>query len=141
MTKLTLSIKGAEIVRKGLENLAAETPKVSRRRIYNTMLKIRTRLKTYPPPRRGQRYIRTFRLQRGWNIKQANNGYSINNATSYTKFVVGDAFGTSQAWMHISTDQGPRWPLMRNVFDDEVKKLPKEIEGDIKVVARRGGLR
>jgi hypothetical protein len=141
MTKLTLKLEGAEIVRKGLENLSAEVPKVSRRRIYNTMLKIRTRMKKYPPPRRGQRYIRTFRLQRGWNIKQANNGYSINNATAYTKFVVGDAFGTSQAWMHISTDQGPRWPLMRNVFDEEIKKLPAEIEDDIKVVSRRGGLR
>jgi hypothetical protein len=34
-----------------------------------------------------------------------------------------------------------RWPLFRDSFDDEVKKLPAEIQDELRVAARRGGLK
>jgi hypothetical protein len=159
MTKLTLKIEGAEIVRKGLENLSAEVPKVSRRRIYNTMLKIRTRMRqpgkaiNYPVKWDSEKQRRAFfatngfgrgipsrrtnRYTSGWNIQQAGAvGYRIENNAPYSKYVGGTAYSTSQSNIH----QG-RWPILRDVFDEEVKKLPAEIEEEIKVVSRRGGLK
>jgi len=159
MTKLTLKLEGAEIVRKGLENLAAETPKVSRRRIYNTFLKIRTRMRqpgkaiNYPVKWDSEKQRRAFfatngfgrgipsrrtdRYRLGWNIQQAGAiGYRLENNAPYSKYLGGTAFGPGQSNIH----QG-RWPILRDVFDEEIKKLPAEIEGDIKVAARRGGLK
>jgi hypothetical protein len=74
-------------------------------------------------------------LGSGWTITPRQDGYTISNSTPYTKYVVGTAYGTEQAWMH----QG-RWQLLRDVSDEEVAKLPKEIEDNIMQVARREGL-
>jgi hypothetical protein len=158
MTQLTLKVVGADIVRKGLEDLKAEVPKVSRRRIYNTMLKMRTRLRKpgkairYPVKwdsdkqrraffatngfGRGIPANRTGRYPAGWNVERAGDvGYKMINNVPYAKHVGGSAFGTDQSRIH-----GGRWPLLRDVFDQEAKKLPKEIEDDIKVAARRAKL-
>jgi len=158
MTQLTLKLEGAEIVRKGLENLSAEVPKVSRRRIYNAMLKIRTRMRKpgkairYPVKWDSEKQRRAFfatngfgrgiptgrsgRYTSGWQIAQDGSiGYRIENSTPYSKYLGGTAFGPGQSRIHQE-----RWPILRDVFDEEVKKLPKEIDDEIKVVARRSGL-
>ena len=79
--------------------------------------------------------MRTGTLGAGWNTTQTANGYRTSNDTPYTKRVVGNAYGIEQAWMH----QG-RWNLLRDVQDEEVAKLPDEIEKEISAVARRVGL-
>jgi hypothetical protein len=127
----------APIVRQGLENLALEIPNIGRRRVYNVMLKVRTRAKIYPKERIGQKYVRTYRLRENWNIERLKNGYMITNPTPYTKYVMGDAYGTSQAWMHISTDQGPRWTKTRDIVEQGIVTLPDEIREEINMVARR----
>jgi hypothetical protein len=139
MTQLSIKVDG-ELVRKGLQNLAAEVPKIGRLQIYQTEQAIVRRMKIYPPERIDQKYIRTGRLGHGWTITSLPNGYTLSNDTPYTKYVVGNAYGLEQAWMHISTDQGKRWNLLRDVQDEEVEKLPKEIDDAIIVVARREGL-
>jgi len=158
MTQLTLKLDGAEIVRKGLENLAAEIPKVSRRRIYNTMLKIRTRMRTpgkavnYPVRWASDRQRRAFfatngfgrgiptartdRYRMGWEISPVAEGYMLKNSVPYSKHVGGTAYATEQSPIH----EG-RWRVFRDEFDAEVKTLPAELEKDIKVAARRGGLK
>ena len=136
MTQISITTN-ANLVRQGLEDFAAEIPKVGRRRIYNVMLKIRTRMKKYPNVRRNQKYVRTYRLRNGWQIVSKPNGYMITNPTSYTPFVVGDAYGLRQAWMHVSTDQGKRWATLRDTVDAEVANLPREIENELNFVKRR----
>ena len=133
--QLSLQVTGAEVVRKGLENLGAEIPKIGREQIYRTEQAIVRRMKIYPPPPAASRYVRTGALGSGWTITSKANGYTISNMTPYTKYVTGNAYGQEQAWMH----QG-RWNLLRDVSDEEVAKLPKEIEDNIMQVARREGL-
>jgi hypothetical protein len=133
--QLSLQIVGAEIVRKGLQNLAAEIPRIGREQIYRTEQAIVRRMKVYPPPPATSRYVRTGMLGAGWTITPRQDGYTISNATPYTKYVVGTAYGTEQAWMH----QG-RWQLLRDVSDDEIGKLPKAIDDHIVQVARRENL-
>src|SRR5688572_28292922 len=100
MTQLSISVHNAELVRKGLQDLGAEIPKIGRMQIYRTALTIVRRIKVYPPEVPGQTYIRTLRLGGGWNIIANTNGYAIRNDTPYTKWVVGNAYGLEQAWMH-----------------------------------------
>jgi hypothetical protein len=135
MTQLSITVKNAELVRKGLQDLAAEIPKIGRLQIYRTSQSIVRRMKMYPPERPGQTYVRTGILGGGWGIRSNTNGYTVYNETPYTKWVVGNAYGLEQAWMH----QG-RWNLQRDVVDEEVQKLPDEIEKEISMVARRVGL-
>jgi hypothetical protein len=135
MTILSLSVTGAEIVRQGLQDLGAEIPRVGRLQIYQTAQGIVRRMKEYPPERPNQTYIRTGTLGGGWMVISNPNGYSVQNNTPYTPFVVGNAYGLEQAWMH----QG-RWQLLRDVTEDEVSKLPEAIINEISMVERRLGL-
>ena len=135
MTQLSIEVKGAELVRKGLQDLSAEIPKIGRLQIYQTEQAIVRRMKMYPPPLAASTYIRTYALQGGWTITPNTNGYTTRNDTPYTKYVVGNAYGLEQAWMHVG-----RWQLLRDVQDEEVAKLPDEIEKEISAVARRVGL-
>lgn len=150
----------APLVRQGLENLTAELPKIGRRRIRTMMERVKRKMQAYPPEPAGQsvssshpvlgtifhgaagRYRRTGRLGQSWVIEDAGSGsgYKISNDASnrgrrYGHYVVGDAYGTGQAWMH----QG-RWQKLRDVVDEEVAKLPPEVEKEINMVARRVGL-
>ena len=140
MTQLSIQINNADIVRRGLQDLSAEIPKIGRLQIYQTSQAIVRRMKIYPPERIGQLYRRTGKLGGGWMIIPNTNGYTTRNDTPYTKYVVGNAYGLEQAWMHISTDQGKRWNLLRDVQEEEVEKLPKAIEEEITMVTRRVGL-
>ena len=135
MTQLSIQINNADIVRRGLQDLSAEIPKIGRLQIYQTAQAIVRRMKVYPPERPGQTYIRTGRLGGGWMIIPNTNGYTTRNNVPYTKYVVGNAYGLEQAWMH----EG-RWNLLRDVQEEEVAKLPKAIEDEITMVARRVGL-
>lgn len=134
---MQLSIKvRTELVRQGLENLSAEMPAAGRRRLRTVLERAKRVMEAYPAERPGQRYTRTGKLFSGWRINKLGNnkGYSLGNIRDYGKFVVGDAYGTSQAWMHKG-----RWPLFRAVTEKELEALPKELEKEIVMVARREG--
>ena len=133
--QLSVSLNGADIVRRGLEDLSREVPRVGREQIYRTMQGIVRRMKEYPPPPPFSSYTRTGTLGGGWHITPNGNGYTVSNGTPYTAYVVGNAYGLEQAWMH----QG-RWQLVRDVTEDEVSKLPEAIINEISLVARRVGL-
>jgi len=139
MTQLSISITGAELVRKGLQDLGAEIPKIGRLQIYRTEQTVVRRMKEYwtmnVPPELPS-YQRIGRLAGGYFISPTTNGYMITNNTPYTKYVVGNAYGLEQAWMHA---QPGRHKLFRDVQEEEVEKLPPEIEKEISMVARRIG--
>lgn len=138
MTQLSIDIKNADIVRQGLQDLAAEVPKIGRLGIYRAMQSGVRTLKEYwtmnKPPALPS-YTRKGTLAGGWWITPSANGYSTSNNTDYTKHVHGNAYGLEQAWMHQD-----RHVLLRDVIEDEVSKLPPEIENEISMVARRVGL-
>lgn len=117
----------------GLQNLAAEIPKIPRKPIYDTSMAIVRREKEYPT--RSSKYKRTFRFRAGWTITAYQLGYRIENRTPYGPYVVGDAFGGRQAWMH----QGI-WMPLRDVTEEEVAKLPEAIRNELSLAIRRNNL-
>lgn len=139
MTQLSITFRNAELVRKGLQDLAAEIPKIGKLQIYRTEQAIVRRMKSYwtsnTPPALPS-YQRTGNLAAGYTITPTTNGYRISNDTPYTPFVVGNAYGLEQAWMH---SKPGRHKTLRDVQDEEIEKLPAEIEQEISVVARRFG--
>jgi len=139
--RLSIKIVNADVVRQGLEDLHDEIPKIGRLQIYRTVQAVIRRMKVYPPPPAGSRYVRTYRLRNAWKIEPKENGYAVSadpvspKGRPYGRYVVGFARGDGQAWMHKG-----RWNLLRDVMEDEVKKLPNEIEKNISMVARAKGL-
>ena len=154
MTQLSIKVKG-ELVRKGLQDLADEIPKVGRQQIRDMMNRVVRKMQEYPPEpanreRRSSHSIlgtiitrtgRTGTYFRSWKIEQVGNtGYKLENTAArkgraYAVYVGGDAYGNRQAWMHVG-----RWNVTRDVVEEEVEKLPEDIEKEIVMVARRNGL-
>jgi hypothetical protein len=139
MTQLTITVDSA-LVRQGLQNLEAEIPRIGRLQIYRTSQAIVRRMKEYwtmnVPPELPS-YTRAGRLAGGWFITPNTNGYTTSNNMWYTKYVHGNAYGLEQAWMHARPG---RHQLLRDVTEEEVEKLPPEVEREISMVARRVGL-
>lgn len=57
-------------------------------------------LTKYPPPPAGSRYVRTFRLRRGWERSTpvtGGKGFQVINAVEYARFVQGDAQGRAHS--------------------------------------------
>ncbi len=155
--QLTIKVKG-EIVRQGLQDLSAEIPKIGRRGIRDMMNRVVRKMQAYPPENRntvirtaqhsilGTIYLtnkrnRTGTYFRSWKIEEVTNGYKVENTAArnghaYAVYVGGDAYGNRQRWYHAKTG----WLLTRDVVEDEVSKLPKEIEDEITMVARRAGI-
>ena len=125
------------LVRQGLQDLSAGIPKIGRRRIFDAMNRITREMEGYPAERPNQTYHRTGNLGASWDVRRLDDGYQIVNTArargrAYAHYVVGNAYGTGQAWMH----QG-RWPVFRGVVDAEIEKMPREIADEIDMVARR----
>lgn len=156
MTRLSIKVRG-ELVRMGLQDLSAEIPRVGRRQIRTVLNRIQKRLSvpgkspTYPIKwdsakqrraffatdgfGRGIPTKRTGEYASGWKIESITNGYVLKNDTTYGKYVGGDAYGVVHSGIHKD-----RWQVYRDVVDEEIEKLPDEIEKEIVMVARRVGL-
>lgn len=164
MTTMSIQIKGAKLVRMGLQDLAREIPNIGADQIYQAMRRARERVVRYPPsPRRvrwdsekqraaffatngfggGIPYQRTGTYGRSWYIRRNPRsarvmaGYSLmSNAEQrgkrYSKYVGGDAYGTSQSNIHAN-----RWAKVRTSVERETKTLPADIRAHIMMVARR----
>lgn len=158
MTQLSVQVKNAELVRQGLQSFEGEVPKVGRLQIYRTMQRVQKRLRkpgkkpTYPipwdSPKQKDAFFATdgfghgIPTQRtgahvaGWSIEKLDTGYRIINQKEGTKYIYGDAYGTSQSRIH----EG-RWEVYRDVTDEEVAKLPDEVSKEINMVAKRLNLK
>ncbi len=132
--QLSFSFRNAELVRMGLQNLDAEIPKIGKKQIYLTAQAVIRREKVYPS-RSGSRYKRTYQFRAGWSIEEYALGYRILNRVAYGHYVVGDAFGNNQAWMHKGI-----WTPFREVADEETAKLPQAIRDELSLAIRRNHL-
>lgn len=146
MTTLSIQIKNAKLVRKGLQDLEAEVPKIGAQQIFQAIQRAKKKVTTYPPELPDQQYVRTGRYGRGWKIRRQPGagrkipGYSLigraeQRGRRYERYVGGDAYGQRQAQIHAD-----RWVLVRDAIEQEVDGLPARIEKHIGMVARRKGL-
>lgn len=157
MVQLSTRVSG-QLVRQGLQNLADEIPQIGRLQIYRTMQAIQKRMRqpgakpTYPIQWESEKQRRAFFASNGfgggiphvrinryvdaWKISKFGDiGYQLSNTSKGAQYIGGNAYGQNQSTIH----QG-RWPLFRDVTDEETRKLPEEINKEIRVVARRYGL-
>lgn len=140
MTQLTIQVRNAELVGKGLANIRAEVPRISERTIENGAQAIAKRMRIYPAAPSGSRYVRTYRLRDSVKVKRMASGYAVSidpvskRGTRYGRYVIGFADGSGQA------RQNSHWRLLRDVTEEEVEKLPPMVEEHIRLVARSEGL-
>ena len=157
--QLSVQVRNGKLVEKRFQDLTAEIPKVGRQQIRVVMERIKRRMQEYPPEPEGQsvaeshpilgtvyrpgrgRYVRTGLLGHSWSIEEneKQSGYTIKNNASrkghyYAKYVVGNARGDGQAWMHVD-----RWQLLRDVTEEEVQRLPEDIGRGVAMIARKRG--
>ena len=138
--QLSITVKNAQLVAKGLANIRAEIPRISELTVKKSADATVRIMRVYPAPPSGSRYTRTFRLRNSFRIDRVPNGYVIKadpvaKGKHYGPYVIGNAYGTGQATIHAG-----RWKLIRDVADQETKKLPPLVESHIRMVARRYGL-
>lgn len=141
MPIISVTVENGQLVRKGLADLAAEIPQLPRKVIYDKMNLIAESMRKYPPPRAGSKYVRTYTLRDSVELKKLDNGYAIEidpvqRGRHYGKYVIGDAYGRSQAWMHKG-----RWHLFAEVTKYHLRRLPDDMENHLRSVALRAGLK
>lgn len=161
MTRITVKTDAAEYAKK-LELFAADLPRDAKAKLYGRMVAMQKRISKYPPQWRGtlprnwfksdrQRrkvmalvregkvpYQRTGAYMDAWQIEKLSDGYRLETKgkrRDVAKYIGGNASGGEQAKIH----QG-RWAVASDVVEDEIKKLPREIQDVITLAARRRGL-
>ena len=118
-------LRGVNRVRNQLRRLAANSPRIVDNELGKWARMVRGILKAtrYPPPPPRSKYIRTGRLANSWSAGRERMGvWSIRNSASYSGYVVGDAKGNGQAYMHKG-----RWWIGRNIIEDHVPELRRSI--------------
>jgi hypothetical protein len=159
-TTLSVQIRNAELVRKGLENFSREIPRIGAQQIYDALLRAQKRLKepgakpTYPihwdsekqrraffatkgfgrgiPTKRTGKYVRSWHIRRNPRPARATEGYSLINDAGHARYVGGSAYAAGQSRIHAG-----RWVRVRDVLEQETRDLPKRIQEHIGMVARR----
>jgi hypothetical protein len=125
---------GYQRVENKLRLLAAEHPEVYEDTLTRWAGTMRSKLKSrpYPPPRAGQKYVRTGRLANSWRVEKVGPGRVTiaNSAQSkgryYGPYVVGDGAGKEQAWMHED-----RWWLAADVVKEDTAELTQQMAREL----------
>ena len=140
MPRISIGVEGVQTVRKGLENLRADIPKVSIERVGESADSIIEIMKKYPRKLPNQKYVRTYKLQNSWKKKKLTGfGFAIEadpvqKGRHYGKYVVGNSYGEEQAGIHAG-----RWKLFYEVVMKEGDKLVKNIDRAIKGAIKARG--
>lgn len=155
--QLTVKVdKSAELVRKGLQDLRAEVPKIGKATIYSRLDIAKRELNkpakkiTYPVNwdtqeqkiayfnsggfGKGIPYVPTGK-SRGWALEAKTRGWKLINKFAAAVYLFGSNLGERQSSIH----KGRR-PVFRDVVEKHVSKLPKTIQDNITVYIKRKGL-
>ena len=155
--QLKMKTVGAELVRKGLEDLTRAVPHIGRERIYQKaravlkIMKVPGRKPSYPinwDSERQRRFVlamlrekdnlpyqRTGALPAGWTIERAGeNGYRLQNTADAAVYVYGNYEGARQSKIHKS-----RHPVFQEVMENAINELPPDIEKHISYYGRQKG--
>ncbi len=164
MPTLSIQIKGAEMKRKGFENLDANIPVIAAQDIYDAMLRAQTEMKTpgasisYPvkwdsekqrrayfatdgfgggiPTQRSGRYEAAWDIRRNPSPDRAREGYSLYNKLDWAQYVGGNAYGDRQSRIHRD-----RWNKLAAAVRKAVDGLPGKVREHILILAEKSGLR
>lgn len=138
MPYFSMEIRGQSRVSNNLRTLIAAEAKEFDPIVGRWAKDTRSALKSepYPPMRPNQKYVRTGQLANRWATKKRgpSRWAIVNNATGkrgqqYPTYVVGDATGGGQAWMHRG-----RWWKARVKIEDRMPMLKQELLDHIKAI-------
>lgn len=157
--KLDIEVRGARLVRQGLEDLTKEIPLIGRGEIYKMLQWVRKNLAAEPEeytdkyPWRSskqRRFViwairtgkiafprqRTHKYSHGWRIRRADNGWEITNVVDYAHFIAGsgDPDNETQAFIHRG-----RWANLSEYLRAVELGLEPAIAEHIEMVARKRG--
>lgn len=155
--QLSVKIRGAELKRKGLENLRREIPTIAAQRIYESLSRVLKKLRqpgkhvTYPINwdslkqrlaffatggfGKGIPYHRTGRSGKSWTIARKAKGYTLRSTSPQAIYLWGDASGNRQSNIHKG-----RYPVLRDEVEKETRRLPKLVQEHIAMRIRKEGL-
>jgi hypothetical protein len=145
--------ENAELVRQGLQDMGADIPKIGRQGIYRTMQRISKRLQKPGAPifypvnwdtvkqrkaffatdgfGRGIPTGRSGDYQKGWKIiERLPRGYEMTNTAEGARHIGGDFEGQGQSRIHME-----RWPLVFEILNEEIGKLPDDISAELRIYA------
>lgn len=155
MPGISLQVKvNTKLVRRGLENLRAQLPKIGDFRTKEAATEIARRMSrpgrkiTYPVnwdslkqkiyviirimKRQGSLpYIRTHAMERGWKVERVQRGAKVYNNVRGSKYVYGTMRSKWQSNIHIG-----RWLILRDVYDKVVAELPKRVRESLKRIPK-----
>jgi hypothetical protein len=82
-------------------------------------------LAEYPPEAPGQRYVRTYELQRGWQRASPIVGtqFELVNSSDHARWTQAD----DQAWMHVG-----RWKTASEIAQEHEAEIVKEFDDAVK---------
>lgn len=147
MTQISLKITNLDNVQMGIHKLGPAIKDVAQSDLLETMQAVE---KSYwggepggysVPERPGQDYERTsnlrnstYTMQTGLTVTIVSNAYSP-HGQPYSRWVLGDATGKGQAWMH----QG-RWPALAAEVEDAAQKFVDKADRRIQDTIEAVGL-
>lgn len=141
MAAITVKVDNGRVYQ-SLRNVGDAIPRITDKAVKNAMTAARDEVRTYPPERPGQRYRRTGKRYRATQVvKVGLRAYRLESNPVYkggrtaNPYVIGDAFGKGQAWMHAG-----RWKLLYPTVKRWIAPLLTEIEMSLSQLLRREGL-
>jgi hypothetical protein len=157
MVAIGIKVINAQIVRQGLQDLAADVPKIGRMQLYRASQNIVRDMKIYPAQPSGSKYVRTYELKNSFKIERLAQGYKIINDAKtraqrarkargskrshiaragqmYARYVIGDNLGQGQS------QYNTHWRLIRDVTNEEIDRLIPEVSSLIHISAKQKGL-
>ena len=141
MASITVKVDNGKVYQ-SLRNVGDAIPRITDKAVKNAMTAARDEVRTYLPIRPGQRYKRTGKRYRATQVVKAGlRAYRLEsnpvykNGRTANPYVIGDAFGRGQAWMHAG-----RWKLIYPTVQKWIAPLMAEITVNLSQLLRREGL-
>ncbi len=155
MPSASLQVKSnVKLVRRNLENLRSQLPKIGSFRATEAATEIARRMAKpgkkvkYPinwdsvkqkikviimiMKKQGSLpYVRTHAHERGWKVERNNRGAKAYNNVKGSKYLYGTIHSTRQSNIHVGN-----WLLLRVVYDAVVADLPKAVKESLKKIPK-----
>lgn len=138
MTQITVKVDDSQ-VKSILGNAVLAVEKLPDDVMFPILAEARDEVRTYPAERPGQRYIRTGNRYRATYLQKEGRAFRLYSNPRYGSgrsadpYVVGNALGQGQAWMHVG-----RWALLYEVMMRAKERIIQKAEEEFRRILSRG---
>jgi hypothetical protein len=159
--QLSVQVRGAALVAKRFEDFTGEVKKIGEGRLWGRLQAAKKRVTKYPPRYAGtpahhwasekQRrwffwqlrsnanfnypYQRSGRYADSWRVEKIQDGYRLRSTHPAAKWIAGSATNPALQYHLHQT----RWTPLRVAVEEALDELPREIQDNVVLAARRKG--